>query len=384
MKRLLIIIIVLILGCAPALAQLSEFVSTANVRVIVESVAPEPVEPGQDVTVKVRVYNSGGAVARNVELKLNVQYPFFLKTAGQEFDEGKDICDGCSKDNSYYLVVDADAKSGLYPIEFTAFVDQKLKVEKEVNIRVSGVPDIIFESESVDELIKPGDTFSAEIVLSNIGTGKARNIKIIPQSDKFITLGSGLHVVDELKPDEDVKIPLEFSVGEDVEPDAYSIPISFVFLDENGVSHTFVENLGVKLADHAEVYLQNIKTIPASIDVGETFTLQIRIENVGSGDAKNVQAVLVSPIRGNKETYIGRLEKDDDAPGIFTLRPFWPGKTDNQIFISYSDDFGQHQISEAFALNVGMKSVTIVLVIILLLIILGILGYFFYRRAHKK
>lgn len=383
MKRLLIIAIVLILGCAPVLAQF-KFTATSNINIIIEGVTPEPVEPGQDVTVKVRVYNSGGATAKNVDLKLAAEYPFYLKTEGQEFADSKDICDGCSKDNSYYLVVDADAKSGLYPVKFTAFVDQQLKVEKEVDIRVTGVPDIIFESESVDGLIKPGEAFSTEITLSNIGTGKARNIKIIPQSKDFITLGSGLHVVDELKPDQDAKIPLEFSVGEDVDPDSYNIPISLIFLDENGVSRNFTENLGVKLADHAEVYLQNIKTIPPSIDVGETFTLQIRVENVGSGDAKNVQAVLLSPIRGNKETYIGRLEKDDDAPGIFTLRPLWPGKTNNRIIISYSDDFGQHQVSEAFALNVGMKSVTIALVIVLLLVILGFIGYFLFRRKHEK
>ncbi|MBW2999522.1 hypothetical protein KY339_02515 [Candidatus Woesearchaeota archaeon] len=388
MKKLLIIVLVLILSCVPIYATaLDDYISSApDVRIVAEEVSPEPVEPGQDVTVKVRIYNNGGATAENVNVKLNAQYPFYLKTESQDFKEYENLCVGCSKDNSYYLVVDADAISGIYPIKFTAYIDDEFKVEREVNIRVTGLPDIIFESEDIDGLVKSGDVFSSEINLTNIGTGKARNIKIITQSTDFISLGSGLQIIDELEPDQSTKTLLEFSVGEDVEPDSYNIPIQFTFSDENGMAHNFTENLGIKLANYGEVYLQNWKLMPSRVDVGEEFTIQIRVENIGTGDAKNVKAVLETPMKGTKETYIGRLEKDDDAPGVFTLTARAPGTVLNKLIISYTDDFGDHEVVEEFSFNVGITSTPVGLIIaFIVIVVLVVVGYFlFFRKKEEK
>lgn len=358
--------------------------STSNVQLIAESVSPDPVEPGQDVTVQVRIYNRGGATAKNVDIKLHEAFPFHLKSKSQEFREPQDLCVGCSKSSSFYLVVDADAVSGIYPITFTSYVDGNIGNDEKVNIRVSGKPDIVFESPSVDNLVKPGDMFKINIVLTNIGTGKARNIKIIPRSSDFINLGSGLHVVKELKSDNSATVELEFSVGEDVIPDSYNIPIEFEFLDEEGNVYIIAENLGVKLADYGEVFLQNWKLTPQTIKQGQEFTLQIRLENVGAGDAKNVKAVLETPLRGSKETYLGRLKKDDDAPGVFTLVADQAGIMNNRLIVTYTDDFGSHELVEEFSITVGKSYRTILLVIGAVLALAFIILYIVFFRNSAK
>jgi len=46
----------------------------------------------------------------------------------------------------------------------------------------------------------------------------------------------------------------------------------------------------------------------------------LRIENTGTDDAKSVSASVDLPMDGNKETFIGKIEPDNDAPAVFYLR----------------------------------------------------------------
>lgn len=393
MKRMLFFLLLIILGLfgliigslqSLAVVETGYSSSTSNVQLITESVSPDPVEPGQDVTVQVRVYNRGGATAKNVDIKLNEAFPFHLKSKSQEFRKPQDICVGCSKSSSFYLVVDSDAVSGIYPITFTSYVDGKVGVDEEVDIQVSGKPDIVFKSPSVDTLVKPGDVFKTSIVLTNIGTGKARNIKITPQSSDFISLGSGLHVVEELKPDKTATLELEFSVGKEVAPDSYNIPIEFEFLDEEGNVYNISENLGVKLVDYGEVYLQNWKITPQTIKQGQEFTLQIRLENVGTGDAKNVKAVLETDMQGSKETYLGRLQKDDDAPGVFALVSDKAGIVNNKLIVTFTDDFGNHELVEEFSITVGKSYMTIMLIGGAVLVLILFTLYIIFSRNRNR
>ena len=378
MKKSLIVILIFLCCFLPV----SSLALIGDVRIITEEVTPEPVEPGQDVTVKISIYNQGEEIARNVEVKLEAGYPFYLKGESKSLEEIGDLPAGFSKDNTYYLVVDPKAVSGIYTIKFTATIDKRKKVEKEVSIKVTGLPDIVFESED-KHIIKPGDTFLAKVTLLNIGTGKARNIKVIPLSEKFVRLGSGINVVKELRPGQSANLLLEFGVGKKINPDTYNIPIQITFLDEGGLLHTFTENLGVRLVGYGDVGLQNWKIIPPMANVGEEFILQIRLENVGTGEAKKVRAVLHNTMAGNKEVFVGRLEKNEEAPGIFTLIPHLPGNNYNRLVITYEDDLGEHEKVEEFFINVGIASKLASLVIAILIsgVLMG-LYFFFLKKGY--
>ena len=90
MKRAYILILLLVLCCATVSAALTDLSGAPNVRILTDEVSPEPVEPVQDVTVKIRIYNRGGAIAKDVNVELDARYPFYLKTESQDFKEYED------------------------------------------------------------------------------------------------------------------------------------------------------------------------------------------------------------------------------------------------------------------------------------------------------
>jgi hypothetical protein len=90
-------------------------------------------------------------------------------------------------------------------------------------------------------------------------------------------------------------------------------------------------------------------------------------------------------MKGTKESYIGRLEKDDDAPGIFTLTARAPGTVLNKLIITYTDDFGDHEVVEEFSFNVGITSTRVGLIITFIVIaVLVVAGYFLFFRKKKE
>ncbi|MCK5176603.1 MAG: hypothetical protein KAQ92_02665, partial [Candidatus Aenigmarchaeota archaeon] len=233
MKYKIIVIMLMITAMFANLSFASLNTDASNLRIVVEQVTPEPVEPGQDFTVKVRIYNYGDATAKQANVKLNAQYPFYLKTQSSNFADYDDICIYCSKDNTYYLTVDANAVSGIYPVEFEIFESKgTVKKTQEINIMVVGIPDVVFEAESIKKTVMPNEEFTTQLTFKNIGTGIARNIKIVPQSTDFIKLGSGLEVIEEINPKEEKTVNISFDVVETLIPNTYNIPFAISFSDE--------------------------------------------------------------------------------------------------------------------------------------------------------
>ena len=353
---------------------------TSNLKIVAEEVTPEPVEPGQDVTVKARIYNYGNDIAKDVNVKLNAKYPFYLKTQSSNFADYNDLCIYCSKDNTYYLTVDANAVSGIYPIEFEIYADKgNAKKTQSINIIVIGIPDIVFEAEPVKKTVMPNEKFTAQLTFKNIGTGIARNIKITPQSTNFIKLGSGLDVIEEINPKEERTINISFNVAETLTPNTYNIPVQIRFTDERSNKYNISENFGIKVVHGATLGLQNLKITPQNnIKEGDEVEIQIRIENTGNGNAQNVKVVLDSGMEGNKIAYLGRIEKNDDEPTIFTLTAQNSGRIKNNLKITFNDDFGEHELNEEFFINIEenkkQNSMTIVFACLGLTILAAFLG----------
>ena len=79
----------------------------------------------------------------------------------------------------------------------------------------------------------------------------------------------------------------------------------------------------------------------------------VRLENVGEGEAHVVKAKLEGlEGSGNTNAFLGRLDKDDDAPAVFTFVPEKAGEQGVTLLVKYEDDFGEHQLSENLTLNV--------------------------------
>lgn len=380
-----ILIIVLTLTMSSYLVSASTYnTGHPDLELLLEEVTPEPVEPGQDVTVKIRIINEGGDAAEDVSVKLNTEEAFYLKTTSDDPKKTKNLCVGCSMDNTYYLSVDSDAKSGMHPLTFRISTsDINITPKETVDIKVVGKPDILLETKGMDKNVTSGDIFDIKFNVKNIGTGVARDVKIIPDSDKIFMPGSNVHLIDELGPEKNKEFTSEFIIKESLIPDTYSFPISMKYTDEEGNSYTKSSNIGINVLDKAEIGIQSIKTNPTTPTLSDEIQLEGILENTGKGEANKVKIELVY---GNKEykSFIGQLEADDDSPFFFNVKPEHAGTNTAKLKISYHDDFGSHEIETTLENEVQKPKNNVLIILVILGVVGIIIGYFFYRKKAKK
>ena len=358
------------------------FVSASTspyLRVIAEEVSPEPVEPGQDVIVKIRLINEGGEVANGASLKLNAEYPFFVKTESNNFENKKTLCVGCSIDNTYYLIVDANAKSGLYPIDFKIYYDDMIvKPSDTINIKVVGKPDIVLETKNIDVNISSGDKFVVNFYAQNIGTGIARNIKVTPQSDKVLMIGSNINLINEISPEKTVSFSAEFIVKESLVPDTYKFPIKLEYVDEQGNNYENLIEVGINVLNRAEISFQSIKITPTMPTLADEVHMEGIIENTGKGDANKATVELIIEEKVYK-AFIGQLKADDDAPFYFDTKPESIGMQNATLKVSYYDDFGFHTYETTISKEVRKPTNNLIIVILIIAVITGI-AYLHFKR----
>jgi hypothetical protein len=356
-----------------------------NLRVIVEEVSPEPVEPGQDVTVKIRLINEGEIKAEDVSLKLITSYPFFIKTESNNFENKRSLCVDCSLDNTYYLIVDANAKSGLYPLDFEIYIeDITIKPADPINIKVVGKPEIILETKIVETKVSSGDKFIINFDVKNIGTGIARNIKIMPESDNILMLGANINSIKEIKSDKTVSFNSEFIIKESLIPDTYKFPVKVEFLDEQGNSYETTFDVGINVLNRAEISFQSIKITPTIATLVDEIHMEGIIENTGTGDANKVAVELITSKGRTYKAFIGQLKADDDSPFYFDVKPEAVGMQKATLKVSYYDDFGSHFEETTIEKEVKKPTNKIITVVAVLAVVLIVIGYFYYKKKKAK
>jgi hypothetical protein len=380
--RLVVLCFMLLLGTSMAAANTGG--RLPNLYVVVDHITPEPVEPGQEVTAKLRVSNDGGATADAVSLSVKSEFPFYVKTKSSTLGETSSLCVGCSLESTFYLAVDPAAISGAYPLDLEIHTgDAVIMPSETLTIQVRGTPDLVMEAKPYPKPLEPNDHFDYALSLENIGTGTARNIKITSDSSSFVLLGSGIVTLDELHAGAHEELLLPFQISESLIPDTYTVPITLSFLDEQNTVYNTSQYLGFKILHRAELAIQSLKVDPPRPAAGEDIEIKLRIQNAGYGTAENVKVELNSALEGNKKTFLGKIESKDDSLAIFTLAAPDMEEAKVTATISYKDDLGTTEVVEDFAIPVEIGSGVGAFPVIVGLIVLLIFAYFAYRRFGK-
>jgi hypothetical protein len=347
-------------------------------------VTPLPAEPGNDVTLKIRVTNEGVQKIEDFSVKINVTYPFHLKSESKNFENKRTLSVGSYVDNIYYLTVDADAISGLYPVEFDIYVNDVIlnPSDNNIYIQVVGKPDLTIKADAIDN-IAPGDTFPLKISVNNIGTGLAKNVKVISESESILILGSNIALIEKIMPAETSQIESSFIAKNDMNPDAHQFPITLKYIDELGANHTSTYNIGINILNRADIGIQSIKVNPTQVTSLDEVHITGIIENTGNGAAEQVVVELKNEDTSYK-SFIGQLRNDDDSPFYFDIDPGSAGKKDLNITIYYNDDFGSHNIQQSIPMEVERPKTNIILVIALLIVIAIPVAYLVYKRRRSE
>jgi hypothetical protein len=269
--------------------------SANGIGITTMEVTPQPAEPGNDITLKIRVINEGVDSIEDFSLKIDVKYPFYLKSESKNFENKRTLSIGSAVDNTYYLTVDPDARSGIYPIEFDVYVNDVIlnPSDNYVYIKIIGKPDLTINSEPIDK-ISPGDTFTLQLSVNNIGTGIAKNIKISSQSESILMLGPNIELINNITPAETSQIECDFIVKNDLAPDEHQFPIGLKYIDEQGTDYILTYNIGLNVLNKADIGIQNIKINPTQITSQDEVHISGVVENTGNGDAEQVIVQLIT------------------------------------------------------------------------------------------
>ena len=384
MNKQLIAALFLILMVTGAAAQRQIYDADASVLTAnAESVSPYPVEPGTDFTVQFRVYNDGGESARNVRVETEENSMFYLTGKGEDLETSFNLCAGCTRDATYYFTASPDARSGNYPLIFKVIEGDNYHEEK-VFIRVVGQPDIIFAAQVLDEVVTPDSSFEVLLDIQNVGTGIARNLKLVPQTPGFVMSDSNIVFIDELNPGAQSEQRIIFMASDSLEPGPQTLSFSISYKDENSNTYASDQSLGVDMKSSVDVDIASVTMSPQLVFAYDKFDLAVRVENLGQGEAKNIKVKVDSPhLTGQKTAYIGMLEEDEDAPAYFALTTGFAGDYTMNILVEYEDDLGSHLVEESVSLKV-MKAKSMILLVAVIVLASCSAALFIYSRKRKK
>jgi hypothetical protein len=276
-----------------------------------------------------------------------------------------------SKNGMYFPEVWIDTTGGRstrYPVPVN--VNTAVGIERQA---------ILIMGSSMSGNVNPGDEIPVTLTVSNAGQTLADDViirienvsaTVAPKSADVYHLGAimagGLKTVD-----------LTLLSDKKTTAGLVRIPVTISFNAIDGSQHTQMTGIDLMMQGKAELGFVSVDTNPPRLSENTPFDLTIRIENTGTGEAKQVSAKIDLPAQGTKEAFIGKIKPGNDAPAVFLLEGIKTGNYPYNLTLSYTDDMGVH--TQIRQMNLRVPAADQSGTIILGLIILGILGFVAYR-----
>jgi len=225
----------------------------------------------------------------------------------------------------------------------------------------------------------PGDEIPVTIRVSNSGEMLADDVtlKIENVSATVAPKSTDLYHLGMIPAGETRIIDLVLLSDKNTDAGLVKIPVTIQYNAIDGTPQTQLSGIDVLFRGKAELGFVTVDTNPARLTEGTPFDLTIRIENTGTGEAKQVSATVDLPVEGKKEAFIGKIKPGNDAPAIFLLEGAKAGNIPYTLAITYTDDMGVHTMTREMNLRVPPtdNSGTIIFG----LIVLGIIAFLGYR-----
>jgi hypothetical protein len=365
-------------------------------------VSPSVLMPGSLGTVTITVKNTASsasvseksgqlspdtyAIVKTTDINVNIQNVHLegngIKVLSRDYDQVGSIGPGQSIPLSFSIV--APDRSGLYYPE--VWIDtnggRSTKYPVPVNVNTPmGIQKeaILIVGSSLTGSVNPGDEIPATLTVSNAGQILADDVtlKISNVSSDIAPKNTDTYHIGPLGAGNQKSIDLVLLSDKQTNPGLIRIPVSIDYTTIDGTPVTLATSIDVVMKGKAELGFVSVDTNPARLTEGTPFDLTVRIENTGTGEAKQVSAKVDLPVDGTKEAFIGKIKPGNDAPALFLLEGMKGGNYPYNLIITYTDDMGVHTSTRPMNLRVPPADNSGNL--ILGLIVLGILGFLAYR-----
>jgi len=364
--------------------------------------------PGdRNIGLEFTIQNNQDTSLGNVKAYLFLRYPFsasispnnnlgeisnpgYLISAGGSGDEYTpyfDLQPHMSRKTFFKIDIDRSANYGDYDLPYTIFYDTK-EYNGKITLTVKGNTLIEIKNVSVasnNSQVEPGEVFKIRVSLENIGDNEIKWLKLSlnPIDKALIPLSSDSEMIFKDIPHGSIKdSEIWFSLEKDAAVKNYPIDLELTYLDERGIEYNETKLVGIVASGRANMDIAKKTTEPAVIIENSPFTLTLKIENTGTGDAKGVTAHLESNLSGDNLAYLGEIKKDDYSNAIFTLDSDGSGTKSGVLRIDYEDDFGKHEIQKSVIIVVNPTENQNLLPLLIGIIVIAAIIFFIIRRKN--
>ncbi len=285
----------------------------------------------------------------------------------------------------------APATSGMYfpEVWVDSYGGRSTRYPVPVNVNTaSGIQKqaILIMDSSLAGSVNPGDEIPVILTLQNAGqlladdvTLKLANVSsIAPKSTDLYHLGA-------IGPGEEKTVNLVLLSDKDAATGLVRVPVTVSYNALDGTPVAQQTGIDLMMKGMAELGFVSVDTSPPRLTENTAFDLTIRIENTGTGEAKQVSAKIDLPSEGTKEAFIGKIKPGNDAPAVYLLEGLKGGNYPYTLTITYTDDMGIHTLTREMNMRVPPADNSGTLLFgLLVLVILGILGYRYWYLPRTR
>jgi len=233
------------------------------------------------------------------------------------------------------------------------------------------------------------------IKLKNIGTGDAKNIRVLLLSNAtsdIAPIENSVQYIESIPQGGSSELAIDFSVQGSALAKNYPVAIEIKYQDaENAEQASVIRNVGVKVKSNIQLRAF-ISAYSGDLAEKTKGTFTITIANTGPSDAQFLFLKVLSDEEiSPKEVYIGTLDSEKYDTVDLDIIPSKAGKVPILVQLSYKDQYNSESaIEETLQANVMTLEAysqankaspigTYALVVIAILVV-----YYFIRRKHKK
>jgi hypothetical protein len=280
--------------------------------------------------------------------------------------------------------IQAPATEGLYFPEVWVEINGGKNVRYPVPVNVNAdqyvmqSPTIVVYKQ-LPESVNPGESFPVNLTITNAGAIRASDIVLTTStsSTSLGALGPNTISLSSLNGGEQQMVTLSFITDRNVPVGLAKIVLAIDYKLPDGTPEHQDEVIEVPIMGKSELGFVSVDTSPRKVVAGEPFDLTIRIENTGTGEAKQVAATIDLPMTGTRQSFIGKIKPGNDAPAVFMLDGGSSGTYEYTTSITYTDDLGTHTVVSPMSLRVTPQDYTGAIVMVIIIILAG--GFIAYR-----
>lgn len=375
-RRLLIVLLLscMLLVLTPAVGAAT---GGSTVTVTDYQITPSVLLPGEQATIKVVLQNTA-SVASSTETVV-VPGPTGTTTSETKdlvavfnsvrlFGNGLQVIEGTydhagalgpGQSMPLTFLVRAPAQSGMYFPEVWVQIPGGFTVRYPVPVNVNsnlGLPSqaILVMESSLPDSVQPGSEIPVTLTVANAGRLLANDVtvRIETSGTAIAPRNTDLHHLGTIQGGEEQQVNLVLISDRNTASGLTRIPVSIQYTTSDGKNYTQNASINIPFEGQAELGFVSVDTSPRRAVEGQPFDLTIRIENTGTGEAKQVAATVDLPMTGSKEAFIGKIKPGNDAPAIFMLDGADGGTYTYDLTIAYVDDTGAHTVTRTMSVHV--------------------------------